>query len=264
MGWATPGPERPSNGMHVAALVCGILGVLAGLIPLFFLPAWGFGGVAAVLGYLAYKRAKPHGIKQGRAGMALGSIAIVLGFVGVAIVADAFDDVDDELNSIESGTPPASTERSSTTELDQATDGSPPAVDDPTTTTTEADIAQIGPDDWFTWDDGVEAQVTSIEQFTPEYDSTPGPDVVATVTIRNGTDATIDAMMSTANLYAGPNGAQAEEEYSFYGFEGSIPPGQTATAKWAWTVPQEHLGQLRVEFSPSYEHDPAFFEGSAA
>jgi hypothetical protein len=150
-----------------------------------------------------------------------------------------------------------------------------PATDEPeppsTTTTTAPEIVNVGPAEWYEWTDGLQAQVTSIEQFVPEYDSTPNPDVVVTVTVKNGTGGLYDATMSTLNLYGGPNGTQAEGEYSYSGFEGSIPPGGTATARWSFTVPAEHLTDLKIEFAPGWsddnyvtEYDPAFFHGSAA
>jgi hypothetical protein len=92
-----------------------------------------------------------------------------------------------------------------------------------------------------------------------------------TVTIKNGTAALYDGAMATVNLYGGPNGAQAEPEFTHYGFDGSIPAGSTATAKWSFTVPPEHLGDLKVEVAPGWsddtymtEYEPAFFHGSAA
>jgi hypothetical protein len=141
-------------------------------------------------------------------------------------------------------------------------DATPPAVEEPEAPPADSGVAQVGPDEWFTWDDGVEAQVTKLEQASVEYAALPGPHVAATITVRNGSGATVDLILATANLYSGPNGVQAESD-GLYGFEGSVPPGGTATAQYAWAVPAEHFGQLRVEFSPSFSHDPAFYEGSA-
>lgn len=153
-----------------------------------------------------------------------------------------------------------SDDRSTTTERDE-----PPASREPTTTTTVRSVVHIGAQEWFEWTDGIQAQVTSLTTFVPDYDDSPGvPDVVATITVKNGSPVVYDATQATASLYGGPNGVQADEEYSFYGFEGSIPPGATATAKWAWALPQEHFGQVRVEFAPSYEHYSGFFEGAVS
>lgn len=98
--WQQP-PPQIGSGLHVAALVCGIVGALLGFIPLFFFIALPLGVVALVLGVMAYRRAKRVGVKQGRAGMILGSLAIVLGVLGIAIVGDAFEDLDDDLSCID-------------------------------------------------------------------------------------------------------------------------------------------------------------------
>ena len=63
-------------------------------------------------------------------------------------------------------------------------------------------------------------------------------------------------------MYSGPNGVVAERGYEHFGFSGSVPPGQTVTADYDFVVPEEHLGQLLVELSPTWDHDPSFFRGA--
>jgi hypothetical protein len=92
--------------MHVGAIVCGILGVIFGLIPLTFFLAWTLGLIAVVLGIMAYRRAKRVGQHQGRAGLVLGVIAIALGGLGLAIVSDAFEDLDDDLTCLDEADTP--------------------------------------------------------------------------------------------------------------------------------------------------------------
>jgi uncharacterized membrane protein len=89
------------SGLQVTAIVAGIFGVIFGLIPLTFILAWGFGLVALVVGIMAYRRAKKVGVKQGRAGIVMGVIAIALGIVGVVVVNDVFEDVDEDLTCLE-------------------------------------------------------------------------------------------------------------------------------------------------------------------
>jgi hypothetical protein len=156
-------------------------------------------------------------------------------------------------------------ESADTTDAPSTTRGTtPPAQPEPSPpTTTSSDVAKVGPNEWFTWTEGVEAQVTSLRVGNVEYTSLPGPHMIATVTVKNGSGGTMDLAMATANAYGGPNGVQAESD-GLYGFEGSVPPGGNATAEYAWAMPAEHHGQIRIEFAPSFEHDPAFFEGAAA
>jgi hypothetical protein len=195
-------------------------------------------------------------------------IAVAVALAGLFGLAAALS-VDDNEPTARSVDEPVTTDQPATT-----ADNTPPAVAEPpapTTTTPEAPAGPIpvGSGTWYTWDNGLEAQVTSLEQFTPDYDTTPTPDVIVTLTVKNGTGQLYDGLMATMNLYGGPNGVQAEQEYTFYGFDGSIPPGATATAKWSFTVPAEHLSDLRVEFRPGYddsftEYEPGYFQGSAA
>ena len=66
-----------------------------------------FGLVALMVGIMAYRRAKAVGRKQGRAGIIVGASAIVLGVIGVVIVPDAFEDLDDDLTCLDEADTPA-------------------------------------------------------------------------------------------------------------------------------------------------------------
>lgn len=180
-------------------------------------------------------------------------VAVIFGIALVVSVGD-----DDTENTPVAAEDPETTEAPASDE--PAVSDDPPAASEPeppsTTTVPQPSIVNVGTTEWFTWEDGLEAQVTSIEQYTPEYDSTPTPDVAVTVTIKNGTGANYDATQAMTTLYGGPNGVQAEDgNFTYYGFEGNVPAGGTATAGWSFTVPPEHLSQLKVELSPGYSDD---------
>jgi hypothetical protein len=96
-----PAPQQLGSGLQVTAIVAGIFGVVFGFIPITFFLAWAFGAVALVVGVMAYRRAKAVGRKQGRAGIVMGAIAIVFGIIGVVIVSDAFDDLDEDLTCLD-------------------------------------------------------------------------------------------------------------------------------------------------------------------
>jgi hypothetical protein len=96
-GQSSDGAKRPGNGMAVVALVLGIIGVLFGLIPLFFFIAIPCGVLALIFGFVGRRAAKRRA--AGHRGMALvglilGIVAVGLGIVGVVIVGDAVEDVD--------------------------------------------------------------------------------------------------------------------------------------------------------------------------
>lgn len=121
-------------------------------------------------------------------------VAVVMAvIVGVAVAVSASDDEPTKRTETAD-----TTERTTTTERDST----PPVVEEPTTSTTaaQADIAAVGPNEWFTYTDGVEVQVTKIERFTPEYDDDPRPDVLVTVTIKNGSSGVLDLTLAQATV----------------------------------------------------------------
>jgi len=82
----------PSNGQAVAALVCGIIGAVVGLIPILAVPALALGVLAVVFGGVAWRKALRGEPRKGMAiaGTLLGGLAIVLSIVGFIIVNNAF------------------------------------------------------------------------------------------------------------------------------------------------------------------------------
>lgn len=94
-GYPPPGGYAPpvakqSNGMAIAALVCGILSIVACLFPL--------GLVAVPLGFVGLKRARQlNGNGRGLAigGIITGLLGIVAGVAAVALLVFAADKVDD-------------------------------------------------------------------------------------------------------------------------------------------------------------------------
>jgi hypothetical protein len=172
----------------------------------------------------------------------------------------------------EAGSTPAA---QATTPTPTATDTVPPAVEETTPTEEpsqeEPSISKVGTTEWFTYEDGVQVQVTKLARYTPsEYNLSDIPKgsvaVAATVTIKNGTDKTFDADLVSVNLATGPNGDQAETTYDsdrgIGSFEGSIPVKRSKTVKYGYVVPKAHLSQLVLEVTPSFDHAASFFQGS--
>ncbi len=87
----------------MTALVTGIVGSVFGLIPLFAPIALATGIVGVVLGIIAARRNKRtgHPVGMARTGWILGSVAVLLGVIGFAIVSNAVDDLDEDLDRIE-------------------------------------------------------------------------------------------------------------------------------------------------------------------
>ena len=81
----------PSNGMAVAALVCGIIGVVVGTIPILAVPTLILGIFALSFGGVAWRRALHGQPRRGTAiwGTSLGTVAVALSVVGFVIVYNA-------------------------------------------------------------------------------------------------------------------------------------------------------------------------------
>jgi hypothetical protein len=98
-----PTTEEPARGLAIAALVCGIVGVVVGLIPILFVATLALGLVALVLGGIAWTIRRRAHVKRGVAiaGTILGVLALTLGIVGVVIVNNAFNDLGNDLDQID-------------------------------------------------------------------------------------------------------------------------------------------------------------------
>ena len=93
------------NGMAVAALVLGIVGMLIALIPIFGLFGLIMGVLAFIFGIAGWRKVK-RGVTTTGKGMAItgaitGLIAVILGIVGLVIVNDAFTQLDEDLQELE-------------------------------------------------------------------------------------------------------------------------------------------------------------------
>lgn len=97
--------ERAGSGMAVAALVCGIFGLVIALIPILGIFGIGLGLIAFVVGLIARSKAK-KGTASGKgiatSAVVIGVLAVTLGIAGLVIVGDVFDQLDADLADIQS------------------------------------------------------------------------------------------------------------------------------------------------------------------
>lgn len=91
-----PPPERP---VATAAFVCGVIGSVIGLVPLFGLFAIPLGVIAVVMGIIGW-RSVPRK-RLARAATVLGFVAIGLGIAGFVIVDRAINELDEDIDEIE-------------------------------------------------------------------------------------------------------------------------------------------------------------------
>lgn len=94
--------QRPKNGLAIAALVLGIVGLVFCLIPILGFIAIPLGALALIFGIIGIVRKRKGTATAGGmaiAGTIAGLVALVVGIIGVAIVSDAVNDVDEALDT---------------------------------------------------------------------------------------------------------------------------------------------------------------------
>lgn len=98
-------PVQQGNGLAVAGLVLGILGVLFGFIPFVgVFMAILLGALGAIFGAVGLSRSKqPYRGGRGMAiaGLVLGIIAIILGFLQGFVIGAAVDDLNQDLDQLD-------------------------------------------------------------------------------------------------------------------------------------------------------------------
>jgi hypothetical protein len=131
----------------------------------------------------------------------------------------------------------------------------------------------FGADHGAEWNDKVQASVLSVVRYTPSKNAAGTHagqvGIKVTVKITNNSSAQLDLTLSRVKVKSGANGTQADliidlENNLGLGFEGSVAAGHSATADYAFSVPQGDLGKIDVEVSPDFDYDSAIFEGSVS
>lgn len=107
-GGPQPGPyfgagrPSPSTGLAVGALVCGVVSLLAGLVPILNWFSWPLALVAIGLGIAGISKAKSQG-GAGRgmaiAGLITGILAILVTIVWTVVLLVVASDADNDINS---------------------------------------------------------------------------------------------------------------------------------------------------------------------
>lgn len=97
-------PVKQGNGLAVTALVLGIIGALFGFVPLMFWLAIILGILAVIFGAIGLARSKdPYrgGRGQAIAGLVLGIIAIGVGILQVAVLNEAANEFNSDLQDLD-------------------------------------------------------------------------------------------------------------------------------------------------------------------
>ena len=101
----TAAPMR--NGLGVAALACGLTGILLGQVPLLFIGSGALGVLAIVFGIIGIRRAR-RGQASNRAmavtGLVTGVVAFGLAIWGAVIIMSGLNTFSGELDHLDHGT----------------------------------------------------------------------------------------------------------------------------------------------------------------
>jgi hypothetical protein len=133
---------------------------------------------------------------------------------------------------------------------------------EPEPTPTEPEYGEFG-GAGFTWDDGIQVEVSKLKEFTPSeyaaFDESPAY-VRMTLTVTNGSDAPFDASLVTLSAQSG--GREFGEVYdSEAGLNGPpttpVLPGRSVKFDAGFGVADPVDVVLQV--TPSFDHDPALF-----
>ncbi|MCT4356502.1 DUF4352 domain-containing protein [Streptomyces sp. Je 1-79] len=252
MSYDTQTPQAPHvamrNGLGTAALTLGIIGTVAGVIPLFFWLAGLLGLIALILGLVGRGR-----VKRGEAnnkgvtttGVVLGLAALVLSVVGAVITYTVVSDVVDAVEEAAPKDPSGGTDKGGAA---------------------KGDVGKgLAAGDTAIYDD-LKVTVSEAKAYKPsEFAAghTEGNKAYqVTVVIENGGKEKFDATLATLTARAGKDGVTAEQVFDEKvgtGFSGTILPGKKSTVVFAFDTPKD-AKNLSVEVSPGLEHEASQWE----
>ncbi|GGO93647.1 hypothetical protein GCM10012280_46640 [Wenjunlia tyrosinilytica] len=235
VGWY-PYPVQPRNGAAVAALVLGILSVLAACSVLFFFIGVVLGALALILGLMGRARAKKGRATNGP--MALTAVLLGVGglLLSAAIGVLAVGTLMDEFDAV------------------------------PLTGAQGTVSRPLGDNGTATYRGGLHVTVSAPKEFTPAAGvrgRTLGERAYRiSVTVRNEGDRDIDTTRYHV-LAEGGDEAQLDQIWSDtdrvgQGLPATVGPGRSATADFAFSVPQEEQ-VLDLELAPGWHYDSAYW-----
>lgn len=109
-GWGPVPAAAPRNGLGIAALCLGTVGILFGMVPFTGFIAFALGAVGLILGLVGLGRARrkvASNLKTAVSGTVLSVIAIALGIWGMVILFTGLNQLAEDLNNIPTASAPA-------------------------------------------------------------------------------------------------------------------------------------------------------------
>ncbi|KUL49199.1 hypothetical protein ADL22_08595 [Streptomyces sp. NRRL F-4489] len=236
-----PAPQAARNGLGVAALVLGIIGLLSGIPMVLFWLAGPLGLLALIFGLVGASRVKKgQATNKGVAitGAVLGGLALILAIVGVVLTALVVNKTVDEINKQVKGSQA------------QPKDGGESGGKG-------GETKSYGPGDTAVYPDkGLEVTVAKPSPYTiGEFASghTAGNKAYkVSVKITNKGKAAFNPALTQIKARTGAEGREAEQIIDGkigVGFDGTIAPGAAATVDVAFDAPAT-AKDLDVEVTP--------------
>ncbi|MFE6038503.1 DUF4190 domain-containing protein [Streptomyces sp. NPDC056452] len=260
-----PGLRPVRNGLGTAALVLGIIGAVAGLIPFMFWLAGILGVIALILGLAGRGRAK-RGEASNKGvttfGAVLGLVALILSVVGAVLTFKAVDDVVNDINKSVADSSASAKPGGADGAKGDAKDGAKgDTADAPKTDDEPAAGETLAGRDTAVYDDGLEVTVSSAAAYTPDAYAaghTKGNRAYkVSVVIENKTKEKFDSALVSVDARAGDDGVNAEQIFDGKvgeGFSGTVLPGKKITVQFAFDAPAD-AKNLSVEVSPGFDWD---------
>ncbi|MCC5033017.1 DUF4352 domain-containing protein [Streptomyces sp. WAC 00631] len=249
----------PRNGLGTAALILGIIGVVMGVIPFMFWLGGILGIIALILGLSGRGKAKRgEATNKGTAtaGAVLGPVAVVLSVVMGVVTFMAVDDAVNEINKSVSETG----EKGATGKNGGGGGGKEKAGDDGAADSGAAGGETYAAGDTVVYDDGVQVTVSRHTAYAPgEFaigHKKGNKAYKVTVTVVNKGKEKFDTALLTVDARAGKDGKTAESIFDDkigQGFNGTVVPGRTATAEFAFDTPAG-AKTLEIEVSPGWSY----------
>ncbi|MEU8520267.1 DUF4190 domain-containing protein [Streptomyces sp. NBC_01216] len=259
--WGPPPPMRQArNGLGIAAMVTGIVGLVLGIIPFLFWLGGVMGVVALVLGLVGHARARRGEASDkgaALAGVILGAVTIVVSLVWLVVIVVAVGEVADDMREEiqEQGTV-----TSAPSEPGPGTDDAPPAEDTP---------AVLAFGDTHTYEDGMKVTVSKPRAYRPDQfaagHAKGNSAFQVTITIVNGSEKAVDittALPSVEDADGSPadqvfDGSNASEP-----FTGMLLPGKQAKHAFTFSLPAGSDGEMQLEVGPKLlEYEDAIWTG---
>ncbi|KOU00533.1 hypothetical protein ADK86_14175 [Streptomyces sp. NRRL F-5755] len=238
-----PPQQAARNGLGIAALVLGLIGLLSGLIPLFFWLAGILGLLALIFGLVGLGRAKRgQATNKGVAitGTIFGVLALIASAIGLVITVTAVDQAVKEVNK----------------EVDKALEGAEAKPKDGGGTSAKG--YQGGATAVYSTGLNVTVSKPSpyrADEFAVGHEQ-GNKSYKVTVRLENKGGKDVSGDLVTVEARAGKDGKTAERIYDGKvgsGFGGTLTAGRTATADFAFDVPAG-AKTLDVEVKPGFDH----------